>query len=174
MSEASPRSAESIAGELDIDRDAATEICTMLTNGGKLEKRGSVFYAAGTGTESNLSPLGKKLLAEMTAAGKTGIVPARLKIAGSGKELKNLSRLKLAVSLDGTVFIAYDVYLGLASNILAAGEVGSSFTIADARDRTGLSRKYLLPILNRMESDGFVKRDGDVRIVMSLSPRSDA
>jgi selenocysteine-specific elongation factor len=174
MCENSPSSAESVAEKLDVDKDAATEICAMLTTSGTLDKRGSMYYAGGAGAEGNLSPLGQRLLTEMKAAGKTGIAPARLKIAGAGKELKNLSRLKLAVSLDGAVFLAFDVYSGLATTILAECSVGDAFTIADARDRTGLSRKYLLPMLNRMESDGFVKRAGDVRVVTSLSPRSDA
>jgi len=37
-------------------------------------------------------------------------------------------------------------------------------TIADARDATELSRKYLIPLLNRIETDGLVKRIGDFRM----------
>ncbi|GAI79620.1 unnamed protein product [marine sediment metagenome] len=42
---------------------------------------------------------------------------------------------------------------------------GRELAISLARDRTGLSRKYVLPILNRMESNGLVRRAGSVRII---------
>ncbi|WP_187270356.1 SelB domain-containing protein [Escherichia fergusonii] len=38
-------------------------------------------------------------------------------------------------------------------------------SIADVRERTGLARKQLIPLLNRMERDGWVRREGDLRRV---------
>ena len=43
--------------------------------------------------------------------------------------------------------------------------MGDTLTIAAAKSRTGLSRKYVIPLLNRMESDGLVRRSGNDRIV---------
>ena len=44
-------------------------------------------------------------------------------------------------------------------------EVGGILTIAQTKERSGLSRKFVIPLLNRMERDGFVKRSGDERTV---------
>jgi selenocysteine-specific elongation factor len=40
------------------------------------------------------------------------------------------------------------------------------FSIPEANERTGLSRKFMIPLLNRMEGDGLLKRDGDARAVL--------
>jgi selenocysteine-specific elongation factor len=37
-------------------------------------------------------------------------------------------------------------------------------TVADARDVLGSTRKYVLPILNRLDSEGVTRRRGDERI----------
>ena len=37
-------------------------------------------------------------------------------------------------------------------------KIGEIFSIADARERIHLSRKQFIPLLNRMEKDGWVKR----------------
>jgi selenocysteine-specific elongation factor len=37
-------------------------------------------------------------------------------------------------------------------------------SVPEAKDATGLSRKYILPLLNRIESDGLIRRVGDFRI----------
>ena len=42
---------------------------------------------------------------------------------------------------------------------------GSMFSIPEAKDKTGLSRKYIIPLLNKMEEKGMVKREGDSRVV---------
>ena len=164
-------SAETAAARTGIDRDAAVAICAMLVDGEKLEARRGLYYLPEDGgitsAEQKLSPFGKKLLHDLREAGKTGLVPARLSIAGAQKEYRNLSRLGLAVSLDGTIYLSLEAYRALARDILVDRSTGDTIAIADARNATGLSRKYLIPILNRMESDGYVRREGDLRIVLN-------
>jgi selenocysteine-specific elongation factor len=43
-------------------------------------------------------------------------------------------------------------------------ETREKISISDAKQITGLSRKYLIPLLNRIERDGLVRRLGDFRI----------
>jgi hypothetical protein len=40
----------------------------------------------------------------------------------------------------------------------------AKLTVPEAKDAVGLSRKYILPLLNRIERDGLIKRLGDFRI----------
>jgi selenocysteine-specific elongation factor len=43
---------------------------------------------------------------------------------------------------------------------------GAAFSIPEAKERVGLSRKYIIPLLNRMEEDNLVRREGDQRVVV--------
>ena len=66
------------------------------------------------------------------------------------------------------IFYHPGVYASVVEQILKGRSVGSSFSIPEAKERTGLSRKYMIPLLVRMEADGYVRRNGDVRSVLRL------
>ena len=140
---------------------------------GELERRGRLALKAGLAflpadPEANLSPFARGLLGDLRRAGPLGLEPERMKVAGARKELGSLARAGLAVSLDGAIFYAAETYRGLARAALAGRPEGSVLEIAEARAACGLSRKYLIPLLNRMEADGYVKREGDARRVRRL------
>ncbi|MDP2546108.1 SelB C-terminal domain-containing protein [Photobacterium damselae subsp. piscicida] len=40
--------------------------------------------------------------------------------------------------------------------------------MGEIKDRTELSRKYSIPLANRMEKDGWVRRDGDERVILKI------
>jgi selenocysteine-specific elongation factor len=139
-------------------------VAQKLVDRGDLTLRGGILFPAG-GQSPQVSPMGRQLLRDLQAAGTRGLELSKLKIAGARKELRNLVRTDLAVSLDGDIYYEMEIYLGLARTCLADLELGSTLTISEAKTRTALSRKYIIPLLNRMERDGFVKRSGDERIV---------
>ncbi len=116
--------------------------------------------------EPRTSPFGRKLLEDLREAGDRGLNPQRLKSAGVLKELKKLSKQGFAVSLGDLIFISAEVYNKHARTILGERKPGEEISVSEARNSTGLSRKYLFPILNRMETEGFVKREGNVRVVL--------
>jgi selenocysteine-specific elongation factor len=39
------------------------------------------------------------------------------------------------------------------------------FTVAEVRDLTGSSRKYVVPLVEHLDGTGFTRRQGDLRIV---------
>ena len=59
-----------------------------------------------------------------------------------------------------------DVYRDVIAQLLEGLAPGTILTISDARDRTGLTRKYVIPLFSRMEAEALVRRDGDVRVVL--------
>ena len=128
--------------------------------------RGSLICLAEASPEELLTPLGRRVLVELRRAGDGGLEPGKLRMSGALRELRNLARLGLAVSLGGTLFYSRDTYDEMARSVLQDSEPGSSLTIGQAREKTGLSRKFLIPLLNRMEADGLVRREGDVRVVL--------
>ncbi|MBN1836550.1 MAG: selenocysteine-specific translation elongation factor [Spirochaetales bacterium] len=139
-------------------------IAQGLTQRGALVVREGVLFPPGE-REPEVSPMGRQLARELRAGGARGLEASQLKAAGATKELRNLVRIGLAVSLDGNIYYHKESYVDLVRSCLAGLEVGGVLTIAETKARTQLSRKYVIPLLNRMESDGYVRRRGDDRIV---------
>ncbi len=131
---------------------------------GNLALRAGLLFPAG-GQAPAVSPMGRQLLRELRAGGSRGLEASKLKVAGARKELRNLVRVDVAVSLDGEIYYEKQSYLELVKTCLGDLKAGDILTIAETKNRTRLSRKYVIPLLNRMESDGFVKRSGNDRIV---------
>jgi hypothetical protein len=135
-----------------------------LADRGELALRGGILFPPGA-EAPQVSPMGRQLLRDLQAGGSRGLELSKLKIAGARKELRALVRADLAVAMEGDIYYAKGVYRELIRSCLAGLEVGGILTIAQCKERTGLSRKYVIPLLNRMERDGFVKRSGDERVV---------
>jgi selenocysteine-specific elongation factor len=81
-----------------------------------------------------------------------------------GKNIRELIRLGFLVSLDGNIILHREVYDNLKTRIMGLFAGKDKVTIPEAKDATGLSRKFIIPLLNRIESDGLIKRIGDFRI----------
>jgi selenocysteine-specific elongation factor len=139
-------------------------VAGKLVQEGALSLRGGILFPSGQ-QAPQVSPMGRQLLRDLEAGGFRGLELAKLKIAGARRELRNLVRADLAVVLEGDIYYDRQVYLDLVRRCLADTQVGGVLTIAQTKDRSGLSRKFVIPLLNRMERDGFVKRSGDERIV---------
>jgi len=139
-------------------------VADTLTGRGELALRAGILFPRSE-NEPQVSPMGRQLLRDLRAGGSRGLELSKLKFAGARKELRNLVRVDLAVSLDGDIYYDKGNYLELVRSCLAHLKVGGTLTIADAKSRTQLSRKFIIPLLNRMERDGFVQRRGDERTV---------
>jgi selenocysteine-specific elongation factor len=79
-------------------------------------------------------------------------------------ELRELVRRGHVVARDGMYFHAdtLDVAAALAARLLAAAPGG--FTVAEFRDATGASRKFVLPLVAELDARGVTRRRDDVRI----------
>jgi selenocysteine-specific elongation factor len=156
---------DELAGKLRTEAEALPRLVAgELVREGALSLRGGILFPSGDQTPQ-VSPMGRQLLRDLKAGGFRGLELAKLKIAGARKELRNLVRADLAVALEGDIYYDRQVYLDLVRRCLSDTEVGGVLTIAQTKERSGLSRKFVIPLLNRMERDGFVKRSGDERIV---------
>lgn len=80
------------------------------------------------------------------------------------RHLGDLIRLRFAVSLDGNIVLHREAYDVLRLKVMELFDGRDKISIAEAKDATGLSRKYIIPLLNRMEGDGLIKRIGDFRM----------
>jgi len=115
--------------------------------------------------EAPLSPLAKKLLDRLNSQEGSGVQLKEITEPGAKKELRNLARIGKVVALEGDIYFSTESFNTLADRILSGLAPGASFSIPEAKEKTGLSRRYMIPLLNKMEEKGLVKRSGDSRVV---------
>ncbi len=139
----------------------------------KVRMSKDAWMAGGGASEDDLGHDGQQLLARIRAAGRDGLEAEKEKIVGGQKLLRNLVRLGFVVALEGKIYYATELYEQLLRDILAGLTEGERFGINLARERTGLSRKYMIPLLNKMELDRWVRRDDNDRIVLKLPDAQD-
>jgi selenocysteine-specific elongation factor len=156
-----------LAGKLGLAAEALGPVLEALRAQGRLVARGGLLFLP-VDPHRSLSPLARRLLGELERAGTEGLEPKRMKLAGARKELATLARAGLAVSLDGEIYYAEPTYSALVRAMLAGRAAGELLELAQAKEASGLSRKYLIPLLNRMELDGYVKREGGARRIRRL------
>ena len=106
------------------------------------------------------------ILHQIRQFGKAGLELNKVKIAGGKKWLRQLSHQKYITALDENIYFDMGVYLELVKAVIADHQPHDRITMTDIKDRTELSRKYSIPLANRMEKDGWVKRDDDERIIL--------
>ena len=89
--------------------------------------------------------------------------PEPATVGASPALVRALVRSGTLVELDGIYFarVAYEQVVRLVSReVVARG----SLTVSDVRDLLGSSRKYVVPLLTKLDADGITRRRGDVRI----------
>ena len=162
-----------LEGKLRIDGEALRRILAILTERNVVFTSNALYFAKNPGEKQELSALSRKLIAEIDRAGRTGFDSTKTGIEGAQKELKTLIRLGLIILLEGGLCYGKRAYEMIATEVLAGRVAGERFSIPDAKQRTSLSRKYMIPLLNRMEKDGLLRRDGDSRVVLETAlPRA--
>ena len=144
------------------------EICriiikSLLDEGEVFEKDGR-YFAGDSVTEENLSLSKKKVLDQVMSNGTAGLEVDKLSDEIVKKDIKDLVKLGFLISLDGNIIYHSTVYEKLKKNIMDLFLTHDKITVPEAKDSVDLSRKYILPLLNRMENDGVIKRLGDFRI----------
>lgn len=107
----------------------------------------------------------QKLLAEIQSVGQLCFSATQHDRPLLTQQLRALVERKCIVPMDDKMFITREHYQTLLDTLFSACQAGDLLSIADVRERTGLARKQLIPLLNRMERDGWVRREGDLRRV---------
>ena len=152
------------AGSLASLADAFEAVTARMESEKAITKNGAVWTIPGA--TRNLSPEEKAVLARLTAAGKAGLEPGKTAPQTDARALKALCSFGEAMPLDTGMFFSRAAFDDCVAAILHGYKAGDRFTVTDAKERSALSRKYILPLLNRMENRGLVKRSGDERVVL--------
>ena len=128
-----------------------------------VESNGRYLYGDAITVEA-LPERKKNILEGILKSGKNGYELSREENDGVKGIVKDLLALGFVVSLDGNIMFHAEVYNGMKREILGLFDSRDKITVPEAKDAVGLSRKYIIPLLNRIESDGLIKRVGDFRI----------
>jgi selenocysteine-specific elongation factor len=120
-------------------------------------------FVRATGYRSEVagSPEARALLDALDAA---QFSPPEPEAVGAEPGLvRSLAREGQIVELDGVVFAA-SALDEARRRVQAALREWGTVTVADVRDLLGSTRKYVLPILKRLDAEGITRRRGDDRI----------
>ena len=137
-------------------------IMNNLNDSGLANEKDGRYFANSTDETIVLSEKQKQVLEQILSLADDGIELDKTSDINLKNELKKLLKLKYVISLDGNILYHCDIYKALSEKVLSITQ--NDITIADARNVSGLSRKYIIPLLNKMESDGLIKRFGDIRV----------
>jgi selenocysteine-specific translation elongation factor len=142
-----------------------TDILQLLCSQNKLEKNAHRYLLKGKNSQT-LSANAQKILALALKAGTVGIEVDKLQVPQAKKEVRDLVLLDKLILLENFLYFHKDVYNAVCAKIMAGKKSGDVITISEARERTELSRKYIIPILNLLEKEKKVKRSENDRIVL--------
>ncbi len=104
-------------------------------------------------------------LAGAGAEGRTAAELAGVAGAGSGPVVEYLVRQGTAIRVGGDRYYHSDVWGPLVRRVLTATQEIGRASPAQLRDRVGLTRKYLIPILEWLDARGWTARSGEGRVV---------
>ena len=135
----------------------------LLKEGFILEKNG-LFFKQSSLTEENLSPIKKEVLTKALNLGRQGLELQKFSDQNLAKDIRDLIKSGFLISLDGNLVYHLKVYQELKDLVLRFLNDNEKITLGEAKDLTALSRKYIIPLLNRIERDGLIKRLGDFRV----------
>ncbi|MDB2384523.1 selenocysteine-specific translation elongation factor [Endozoicomonas sp.] len=153
---------------LSVEGVVLEQLLHALKSDGKVRMSKEAWMAGAGASEDDLGPEAQALLELIRDAGRAGLEAGKAKIPGAQKHLRNLVRLGFLTAFEGKIYYTTDLYATLISEVLDGFEVNSRFSIPEVKERTGLSRKYMIPLLNRMALDGWVRRDDNERIVLKI------
>ncbi len=160
----------SLEGLGELPLPAARLVMRLRLEGVEAEESKAVQKDSG---DTALSPELAKAALGLKIAGSAGVDLSQSLTPGAQaavlprKVLQALCAAGIATPIDRDIFVHRDVYDELVRSTLRGKVPGDRLEIGEAKEKTGYSRKYVIPFLNRMERDGYVKRDGDFRIVLS-------
>lgn len=156
---------EDIRNNFNIDNDFAKVFIDYLIQIKMIMPFNSIYKKYNQNVELNSSQ--KKLLEKLKKEDLNGLEERIIKSFTNGtKDIKVLSALKLAIYLEEGIYYHIDTYNRVKNLIIGYAKSKDIITIAFAKEKTGLSRKYIIPILNTLEREKLLKRQGNDRVVI--------
>lgn len=156
---------EDIRNNFNIDNDFTKVLIDYFIQIKMITPFNSVYKKYNQDVELNNSQ--KKLLEKLKKEDLNGLEIRSIKSFTNGiKDIRVLSALKLAIYLEEGIYYHVDTYNRVKNLIMEGTKSKDIITIAFAKEKTGLTRKYIIPILNTLEREKLLKRQGSDRVVI--------
>lgn len=119
--------------------------------------------------ESFLSPLTKESYKLIVDSGQNGYSIRTLKNRGMESCFKELWRMNLASVLDDDLYYSTDAFKAILNQVFQDKKIDDLLSIQEIRDNTGLSRRYIISLLNQLEDLEVIEReDDDTRVIKKI------
>lgn len=112
--------------------------------------------------EGAIGEQSRRLLTVIENARYTPPAPSELGV--EPELMAALVELGKLVKLTDSVYYTPETYSSMVSDILRTIDETGAITVASARDRFGMSRKYALAILEHLDAEKVTRRQGDERV----------
>jgi len=152
------------ASKAGVDEYIAQLLLPLILKEEHVVEKDGLFFGGNAITKDTLSEERTKILKELETNALKGLELKNETNDFRKKDIKALIRLNFAISLDGNIIYHHEVYEKACESIMKLFDTYDKITISEAKEAVDLSRKYMIPFLNRIETDGLVKRIGDFRI----------
>lgn len=158
-------SVEELARNTQMPLSLIEALCANRCTSGEWQKIDGNIILAALNKNSALPPNQQQLLEAISQTHNQGYDASKSPLVGVKRLLRALTERQLIIPTENDLFFSKTAYDEIVANIMKGRPLHEKFSVADARDSTGLSRKQLIPLLNRLEKDGWVKRIENDRIV---------
>ncbi len=155
---------EELKSRLRLDARRWGQVLQGLRERGVLDEQGSVVRLAAweVRLEGATGDQARRLLSAIESARYTPPTPSDLGI--EPELLAALVEMGRLVKLTDSVYYTPETYEAMVADILRVIDDTGSVTVASARDRFGMSRKYALAILEHLDAVKVTRRHGDERV----------
>jgi hypothetical protein len=151
---------EELSGLTGLPSGLCAELCRALMNGEKLIRREGRIYNRSANPADFLSPMSRSWLLSLGEAGFEGF--SLKEVFLSEEKLRALGHRGLIRVFEGFV-VEEKAFLGRCEELLKELPRGTEFTLADIKGIQGLSRSRLLILLEALEAEGKLSREGENR-----------
>ncbi|QFU22222.1 selenocysteine-specific translation elongation factor [Shewanella eurypsychrophilus] len=163
-------SSAELASQLRVNVTVLAEVIQQLKQQDKIHLSYNCWLAGSGSSEDDLCQESQSLLSQIRASERDGYILEKQAKADVKKRLKNLARLKYVTQLEDNIYYDLALYSRLVEDILIGHKKNDRLSMSDIKLRSKLSRKYAIPLANKMERDGWVRRDENDRIVLKSLP----
>ncbi len=90
-------------------------------------------------------------------------------ITGSKEIINFLIREEIIIKLNEGILLKKDNYDMMKNKLIHFLKITGSVSISQVRTLLGLSRKYIIPLLTRMDEENITQRQGNNRVLKDIS-----
>ncbi len=159
-------SSSELSYSLKIEKDICNSILQSLKKEQKIHLNMGLWHIGDGNSEDDLPEPARKILELTREMGRDGLELNKTDLGKDKKWLRQLTHSKFITAIDENIYFDMGVYLDLVKTIIGEKQAKDTTSIQEIKQLTHLSRKYAIPLANRMEKDGWMRRDDEIRIIL--------